>query len=74
MTDSFRQQIQRWLGDGYVNFFNSLVSELVLIGTWAELDNKQSLQMIREAAIHFPSRPSFSSEMLTGMLQRDLGL
>jgi hypothetical protein len=74
MTDSFQRQVQRWLGDNYVDFFNCLVGELVRMGTWVQLDNKQSLQMIREAAMHFPKRPRFGNQTLTTMFGRDLGL
>ncbi|MBI6917546.1 hypothetical protein JET68_01915 [Pseudomonas monteilii] len=74
MTDYFKRQVQRWLGDNYLGFFNDLVDELVRMGTWAELDNKQSLKMIREAAMHFPKPPRFSNQTLDEMFERDLGL
>jgi len=74
MTDYFKQQVQRWLGDNYLVFFNNLADELIRMGTWAELDNKQSLRLIREAAMHFPKPPSFSNQTLTKMLEIDLGL
>jgi hypothetical protein len=74
MTDCFKRQIQRWLGDNYFGFFDDLVDELVRMGTWAKLDNKQSLKLIREAAVHFPKPPRFSNQTLDEMFELDLGL
>ena len=74
ISDRFRREIQRWLGDDHLPFFNVLIDELICMGTWATLDNKQSLTLMREAAINFPKPPKFGDQILATIISIDLGI